>query len=158
MGPQELLQITTTQGNLDIDWLPVWLMDGLAIYWYWLMSVVREYSEITQEKMSERTQPSTWTNQCHFSAWWKELIGSGQRIWKSSVALKRFKPTLQNFHGDWLAIPAGWREMPQRLATYSNCVQKPVPFSFNPLKHISLTAVPKNQWMCFFKEGKCVWR
>ena len=59
---------------------------------------------------------------------WKSWLDPDREFEKVPLLCKKL-PTVQNIHGDWLAFAAGG--MPQRLALYSNCVPKPVPFRSN---------------------------
>ena len=133
MGPQELLQINTTwhQGNLEMfDWLSDWLV----IYWLidecWAIRSLRDHSENMSEGKTRMYQ----------------FLFSMERVdWIWTENLKKCR-CFEEFQTHAAEHPRGlisitcagcWREMPQRLATYSNCVQKPVPFSSNALKRIS---------------------
>ena len=74
----------------------------------------------------------------------KSWLGPDREFEKVPLLRKRLPmPTVQNIHGDWLAFAGAG--MPQRLALYSNCVPKPVPFSSKSPKHRNSSALQQFQ-------------
>ena len=72
----------------------------------------------------------------------KSWLGPDREFEKVPLLRKRLPmPTVQNIHGDWLAFALAGAGMPQRLALYSNCVPKPVPFSSKSPKHQNSSAL-----------------
>ena len=76
----------------------------------------------------------------------KSWLGPDREFEKVPLLRKRLPmPTVQNIHGDWLAFALAGAGMPQRLALYSNCVPKPVPFSSKSPKHRNSSALQQFQ-------------
>ena len=85
----------------------------------------------------------------------KSWLGPDREFEKVPLLHKRLPmPTVQNIHGDWLAFALAGAGMPQRLALYSNCVPKPVPFSSKSPKHQNSSA---SQQFQNTDEKKCYW-